>query len=152
MRALFNSSRDSCYAHTSSEHIVKNWDWESRMQRCVEYIPGYLLFFCPLALRKRITVVSVFGLFVVRKSKVKKRQAADENDFYDVTSSSRLGRMTKLEENWVNEERIVMWRDVQREVLKETVAPAPEKEEAWTETSAKTPRAHRVREPCRRRW
>ena len=83
---------------------------------------------------------SRFGIRIVRKTKLKKLQAVDGNDFYDVTSShagegdNHVGKKNK-----------------KKAFKRNKVAPAPEKEEAWCKTNGKIPRAankYLVEESC----
>ena len=101
----------------------------------------FFLYFINFGIEK--TNNSRFGVRIVRKSKVKKLQAADENDFYDVMSSSagandkvdvgeKLGKQGK---NCDGKRR------AKRGFKRNKVAPAAEKDEAWSKSSAKTPRA-----------
>ena len=86
---------------------------------------------------------SRFGVRIVRKSKVKKLQAVDEEDFYDAMSPSAGaddkvddgGNLSKREKNCDGKRR------AKRDFKRNKVAPAAEKEQAWSKASAKTPRA-----------
>jgi len=81
-----------------------------------------------------------FGVRIVRKTKVKKLQAVDENDFSDVMSSSAWtddksddsGKLGKPGRN-----RCVKGR-AKRCFKRNKVAPAAEKDEAWSKTSTRT--------------
>ena len=94
---------------------------------------------------------SRFGVHIVRKSKVKKLQRVDEYDFYDVMSAPAEeddkvddgGKLSKREKNGDGKRR------AERILKRNKVAPAVEKEDAWSKTSTKTPGAankHRCQE------
>jgi len=80
------------------------------------------------------------GVRIVRKSKVKKLQAVDENDLYDVMSSSAWtddkaddgGKLGKPGRNRCGKGR------AKRGFKRNKVDPAAEKDEAWSKTSGKT--------------
>ena len=101
----------------------------------------FFLYFINFGVEK--TNNSRFGVRIVRKSKVKKLQAVDEEDFYDVMSSSAGaddivhdgGKLGKREKNCDGKRR------ARRGFKRNKIAPATEKEQAWSKTSAKTPRA-----------
>lgn len=107
----------------------------------ISFVLYFFLYFINFGVEK--TNNSRFGVRIVRKSKVKKLQAADENDLYNVMSSlagaedkvDDGGRLGKRETNCNGKRR------AKRGFKRNKVAPAAEKDEAWSETSAKTPRA-----------
>ena len=85
---------------------------------------------------------SRFGVRIVRKSKVKKLQPVDECNFYDVMSApaeedGKVDDGGKLSKRVNGDGK----RRAKRVFKRNKVVPAAEKEEAWSNTSAKTPRA-----------
>ena len=81
-----------------------------------------------------------FGIRIVRKTKLKKIQAVDGSDFYDVTSSQ------------VGESDNCDGKKKRKKVLKRNkVTPASGRDEAWIKTSGKKPHAankYLVQESC----
>ena len=85
---------------------------------------------------------SRFGVRIVRKSKVKKLQPVDECNFYDVMSApaeedGKVDDGGKLSKRVNGDGK----RRAKRVFKRNKVVPAAEKEEAWSNMSAKTPRA-----------
>ena len=121
----------------------------SRVYRRISFVLYFFLYFISFGVEK--TNNSRFGVRIVRKSKVKKLQRVDEHDFYDVMSAPAEeddkvdddGKLSKREKNGDGKRR------AKRVFKRNKVAPATEKEEAWSKTSAKTPGAsnkHRCQE------
>ena len=83
---------------------------------------------------------SRFGVRIVRKTKLNIFQAVDGSDFYDVTSSQ------------VGESDNCDGKEKRKKASKRNkVAPAPAKDEAWSKTNGKKPRAtnkYLVQESC----
>ena len=67
---------------------------------------------------------SRFGVRIVRKTKLKKFQAVDGSDFYDVTSS-QVGESDNCGEK----------KKRKKASKRNKVAPAPAKDEAWSKTN-----------------
>lgn len=113
----------------------------SRVYPRIPFVLYFFLYFINFGVEK--TNNSRFGVRIVRKSKVKKLQAADENDLHNVMSSlagaddkvDDGGGLGKRETNCNGKRR------AKRGFKRNKVAPAAEKDEAWSKTSAKTPRA-----------
>ena len=83
---------------------------------------------------------SRFGIRIVRKTKLKKFQAVDGGDFYDVTSSH-------VEESDNRDRK----KKRKKAFKRNKVVPAPGNEEAWSKTNGKNPRAankYLVQESC----
>ena len=107
----------------------------------ISFVLYFFLYFINFGIEK--TNNGRFGVRIVRKSKVKKLQAVDENNFYDAMSSSAWtddkaddgGKLDKAGRNRGGKRR------ARRRFKRNKVAPAAEKDEAWSKTSAKTPRA-----------
>lgn len=113
----------------------------SRVYPRISFVLYFFLYFINFGVEK--TNNSRFGVRIVRKSKVKKLQAVDENAFYDVMSS-HAGVNDKVDDGGKLDKRGTNCdgkRHGNRFFKRNKVAPAPEKEEAWSKTSAKTPRA-----------
>ena len=107
----------------------------------ISFVLYFFLYFINFGIEK--TNNGRFGVRIVRKSKVKKLQAVDENYLYDVMSSSAWtddkaddgGKLGKPGRNRCGKGR------AKRGFKRNKVAPAAEKDEAWSKTSGKTPRA-----------
>ena len=107
----------------------------------ISFVLYFFLYFINFGIEK--TNNGRFGVRIVRKSKVKKLQAVDENYLYDVMSSSAWtddkaddgGKLGKPGRNRCGKGR------AKRGFKRSKVAPEVEKDEAWSKTSAKTPRA-----------
>ena len=83
---------------------------------------------------------NIFGVRIVRKTKLKKFQDVDGNEFYDVTSS----RAAESDNCDGKKKR-------KKAFKRNKVAPAPKKEEAWSKSNGKKPRAaskYLVQESC----
>ena len=104
----------------------------------INFVPFLFLYFISFGIER--TNNSRFGIRIVRKTKLKKFQAVDDNDFYDVTSS-HAGESDNC--NGKKKTKKVFKRN--------KVAPASGKEEAWSKTDGKKPRAankYLVQESC----
>ena len=127
----------------ASEHITekKSNANMSRVYPRISFVLYFFLYFINFGVEK--TNNSRFGVRIVRKSKVKKLQAVDEADFYDVMSSS-AGANDKVDDGGKFSRRGTncdVKRRAKRGLKQNKVAPVAEKDEAWSKTSAKTPRA-----------
>ena len=101
----------------------------------------FFLYFINFGVEK--TNNSRFGVRIVRKSKVKKIQAVNEEDFCDAMSSS-TGMDNKVDDGKKLSKRgtnCAGKKRGKRGFKRNKVTPTAEKDEAWTKTSAKTPRA-----------
>ena len=119
----------------------------SRAYRRISFVLYFFLYCINFGVQK--TNNSRFGVRIVRKSKVKKFQPVDEDNFYDVMSApaeegDKVDDGGKLNKRVNGDGK----RRAKKFFKRNKVAPAAEKE-AWSNTSAKTLRAankHRCQE------
>ena len=110
----------------------------SRSYGGMSFVTFLLLYFINFCFER--TNNNRFGIRIVRKTKLKKFQAVDENEFYDVTNS-QAGET----ENCDGKTR------KKKAIKRNTVTPAPRKKEAWSKTNGKKPCAankYSVQESC----
>ena len=126
---------------TSSERVVEKREKlnaKMSLHGGITFVLFLFLYFISFGIER--TTNSRFGIRIVRKTKLKRFQAVDGSDFYDVTSSH------------VEESENCDGKKKRKKAFKRNkVAPAPGKAEAWSKTNGKKPRAankYLVQESC----
>ena len=131
MRALFDNL-ELLRAVTSSGRVAKKREKSNAKMSLhyggISFVLFLFLYFINFGIEG--TNNSRFGIRIVRKTKLKKFQAVDGNDFYDVTSS-RSGESDNCDGK----------KKKKKAFKRNKVTPAPGEEEAWSRTNGKKPRA-----------
>ena len=96
------------------------------------------LFFISFGVER--TTNSRFGVRIVRKTKVKKIKAVNEDEFYDAMSAQD-GMSDEVDYNGKRGTSSVGRKRGKKLFGRNKIAPAPESPEAWMKTSGKAPRA-----------